>query len=156
VGAATPSKRWNEDAFVSVLHELYASNRADLVLLGSASDAPFAHEIMDDVKCPVANLVGKLSLNEVAAILEGCQVFVGCDSGLAHLAAACGVPVVSLFSAANESDVWRPWGEKVKVLTRKPDCSPCRSHQCLRTDGYFCMDEINPEEVVDAVRGFIA
>jgi ADP-heptose:LPS heptosyltransferase len=155
VGAATPSKRWDEDSFVSVLHELFASIRADLILLGSAADAPFAHEIMGDVKCPVVNLVGKLSLNEMAAILKECQVFVGCDSGPAHMAAACGVPVVSIFSAANESDVWKPWGEKVKLLTRKPECSPCRSHHCLREDGYFCMDEINPEEVVDAVRAFI-
>jgi len=155
VGAATPSKRWSEDSFVSLLHELFASIRADLLLVGSASDASFAHEILDDVKCPVVNLVGKLSLNEMAAILEGCQVYVGCDSGPAHLAAACGVPVVSLFSAANEPEVWRPWGEKVKVLTRKPDCSPCRSYQCLRDDGYFCMDDISPEEVVESVRASI-
>jgi ADP-heptose:LPS heptosyltransferase len=156
IGAATPSKRWNEDAFVSLLHELYTSNRADLVLLGSASEAPFAHEILDDVKCPVVNLVGKLSLGELASVLKDCQVFVGSDSGPGHLAAACGVPVVSLFSAANEPEVWRPWGDKVKVLTRKPDCSPCRSHNCRRKDGYFCMDEISPEEVVEAVKGFLA
>jgi ADP-heptose:LPS heptosyltransferase len=156
VGAATPSKRWNEDAFASVLHELYASVRADLFLLGDTSDVPFAHEVLDDVKCPVVNLVGKLSLNEMAAVLRDCQVFVGCDSGSSHIAAACGVPVVCLFSAANEPKVWRPWGEKVKVLTRQPDCAPCHSYQCLRDDGYFCMDEIEPEEVVEAVRAFIS
>lgn len=155
VGASMPSKRWNEDAFASVLHELYASVRADLFLLGDTSDVPFAHEVLDDVKCPVVNLVGKLSLNEMAAVLRDCQVFVGCDSGSSHIAAACGVPVVCLFSAANEPSVWRPWGERVKVLTRQPDCAPCHSRQCLRDDGYFCMDEIEPEEVVEAVRAFI-
>lgn len=155
VGAATPSKRWNEDAFAALLHELHAALRADLLLLGASADVPFAREVLDDVKCPVVNLVGKLSLGEMAVLLRECQVFVGCDSGPGHLAAACGVSVVSLFSAANDPAVWRPWGGKVQVLTRNPDCSPCRSHACQRTDGYFCMDEINPEEVVEAVRGFL-
>jgi heptosyltransferase I len=155
VGAATPSKRWNEDAFASLLHELYTAMRADLLILGAQGDAAFAHEILDDVKCPVINLVGKLTLRETAAILPSCQVFVGCDTGPSHLAAACGVPVVSLFSAANEPAVWRPWGEKVRVLTRQPDCSPCRSHTCGRTDGYFCMDDIGVDEVVEAVRSFL-
>jgi len=155
VGAATPSKQWNEDAFAALLHELYSTDRVDLVLVGSTADAAFAHEVLDDVKCPVVNLVGKLSLGETAAVLRECQVFVGADSGPAHLAAACGVPVVSLFSAANEPEVWRPWGDKTRVLTRRPDCAPCRSHRCRRKDGYFCMDEIGPEEVVEAVRDFL-
>jgi ADP-heptose:LPS heptosyltransferase len=155
VGAATPSKRWSEDSFAALLHELFASLRADLFLLGSASDVPFAHEILGEVKCPVVNLVGKLSLSEMAAVVKDCQVFVGCDSGSTHIAAACGTPVVCLFSAANEANVWRPWGEKVTVLTRQPSCSPCQAFQCLREDGYFCMDEIGPEEVVEAVRAFI-
>ena len=71
------------------------------------------------------------------------------------MAAAVGVPVVSLFSAANEAAVWKPWGDKVKVLTRHPACSPCHSYACRRTDGYFCMREIKVEEVVEAVKGFL-
>ena len=150
VGAATPSKKWNEDAFTSLLHELHATTQADLVLLGSTADGAFAHEILDDLKAPVVNLSGKLSLREMAAVLRECRLFIGCDTGPAHLAAACGIPVVSLFSSANEPEVWAPRGSQVKVITKKPECAPCRSHQCLRKDGYFCMDEISVEEVVEA------
>ncbi len=155
IGAATPAKRWGEESFTSLLHELHATTQADLVLLGGAEDSSLAREIMDDLKCPASNLVGRLSLRELAAVLRECAVFVGCDSGPAHLAAACGTGVVSLFSGANDPNVWRPWGDRVRVLSKKPDCSPCESHQCLRTDGYFCMDEIGVEEVVEAVRGML-
>jgi ADP-heptose:LPS heptosyltransferase len=115
-----------------------------------------AHEVLDGLECPVVNLVGKLSLLEMGALVEQCNAFVGCDSGATHVAAACGVPVVSLFSAANEVDVWKPAGDRVKVLTRNPECSPCRSYECQRTDGYFCMAEIKVDEVVEEVKALLS
>ncbi len=155
LGAAAPSKRWGQDDFAALIHELEAVAEGEMLLFGSEEDLPFAHEVMDGLKAPVVNLVGKLTLRQMAYLLSTCKVFVGCDTGPSHLAAACGVPVVSLFSAANEVEVWKPWGSQVKVLTRHPSCSPCRSHECQRTDGYFCMEEIKVDEVVEAVKGLL-
>lgn len=153
VGAATPTKRWDAESFASLLYELHAQTQAELYLLGGEQDIPFAHEVLDGLKCPVVNLAGKLSLLETAALTKECDLFIGCDSGVTHVAAASGVKVLCLFSAANEVEVWKPLGKGVKVLTRHPNCSPCHSHQCLRTDGYFCMDEIKVEDVMaDAVQ----
>jgi ADP-heptose:LPS heptosyltransferase len=71
------------------------------------------------------------------------------------VAAASGVPVLCLFSAANEVEVWKPGGEKVRVMTHHPSCSPCRSPECLRKDDYFCMVEIKPEDVVSEVKAVL-
>jgi ADP-heptose:LPS heptosyltransferase len=155
IGAATPSKRWREESFEVLIHELHANTQADILVLGGENDLGFAQEVVDGLECPIINLVGKLSLRQMAALMTDCRVFIGCDSGASHLAAACGIPVVSLFSAANEVGVWKPWGPKVKVLTRHPTCSPCKSHECLRTDGYFCMAEIKVEDVVTEVKAFL-
>jgi ADP-heptose:LPS heptosyltransferase len=155
LGAATPSKRWGPDDFAALIHELEAVTEGELLIFGSEDDLAFAQEVMDGLKAPVVNLVGKLTLRQMASLAATCKVFVGCDTGPTHLAAACGVPVVSLFSAANEVEVWKPWGNNIKVLTRHPNCSPCRSHECLRTDGYFCMEEIKVDEVVEAVKDFL-
>lgn len=152
IGAAAPSKRWREESFEVLIHELHANPQAEILVLGGAGDWGFSQEVVDGLECPVINLVGKLSLGQMAALIKDCKVFIGCDSGATHLAAACGVPVVCLFSAANEVEVWKPWGPRVKVLTRHPECSPCRSHECLRADGYFCMAEIKPEDVIAEVR----
>jgi heptosyltransferase-1 len=152
IGAATPSKSWGEERFAAVIHEIHANTQADILIFGGEKDLEAAHEVLDGLECPVVNLVGKLTLRQMAALLKHCNVFVGCDSGAAHVAAACGIPVVSLFSAANEEAVWRPWGPHVKVLTAHPECSPCKSHECLRTDGYFCMNEIKVEQVVAEVK----
>ncbi len=155
IGAATPSKRWGEESFEVLIHELHALTQADILVLGGEKDLPFAHEVVDGLECPVINLVGKLTLRQMAVLMGHCQVFIGCDSGSSHLAAAVGVPVVSLFSAANEVEVWKPLGQKVKVLTKHPTCSPCKSYECKRDDGYFCMAEIKVEEVVQAVKDFL-
>jgi ADP-heptose:LPS heptosyltransferase len=104
----------------------------------------------------VVNLVGKFSLLETSALLKECYLFIGLDSGVTHVAAASGVPVICLFSAANEVNVWKPLGNQVKVLTAHPECSPCQSHACLRSDGYFCMDEIKVENVVVEAVGLLA
>ncbi len=155
LGAATPSKRWPEESFSALLHELHAATQADLFVLGGEQDNAFAHEVMDGLECPALNLVGKLSLLEMGALVQQCNVFIGCDSGATHVAASLGAPVVSLFSAANEVEVWKPGGDKVKVLTRYPECSPCRAYECQRTDGYFCMAEIGVEEVVEAAKDLL-
>ncbi|HEY5038386.1 MAG TPA: glycosyltransferase family 9 protein [bacterium] len=152
LGAATPSKRWREESFSNLIHEIHANTQADILVFGGEHDLGFAQEVLDGLECPVVNLVGKLSLRQMAALIKQCKVFVGCDSGATHVAAACGVPVVSLFSAANEVEVWKPWGPHVKVLTVHPPCSPCHSHECLRDDGYFCMAEIKVENVVEEVK----
>lgn len=155
IGAATPSKRWREESFEVLIHELHANTQADILVMGGENDLGFSQEVVDGLECPIINLVGKLSLRQTAALMRDCKVFIGCDSGATHLAAACGIPVVCLFSAANELEVWKPWGPQVKVLTQHPTCSPCKSHECLRTDGYFCMAEIKPEDVIAEVKMFL-
>jgi ADP-heptose:LPS heptosyltransferase len=155
IGAATPSKRWREESFEVLMHELHAQTQAQILVLGGEQDLGFSQEVLEGLECPVLNLVGKLTLRQMTAVLAGCQVFVGCDSGATHLAAATGLPVLCLFSAANEVEVWKPMGSKVTVLTRHPECSPCAGYDCARTDGYFCMAEIRPEEAVAEVRSLL-
>jgi ADP-heptose:LPS heptosyltransferase len=156
LGAATPSKRWGTESFAALLYELHSQTQAELYVLGAEQDLAFVHEVLDGLRCPVVNLAGKLSLLEMGAFTRNCQLFIGCDSGTTHLAAATGVPVICLFSAANEVDVWKPIGSKVRVLTHHPECSPCGSHECIRTDGYFCMNEIKVDDVLEEVKAVLA
>ncbi len=152
LGAAMPSKRWPGESFSALIHELHMATQADMLILGGEQDKGFAQDVLDGLECPIVNLVGKLDLMQMAALVKHCRVFIGCDTGATHVAAAMSVPILSLFSAANESAVWRPWGPHVKVLTRHPDCSPCQAYECKRNDGYFCMADIKVEEVVEEVK----
>jgi heptosyltransferase-3 len=103
--AATPSKTWPADRFLQVAAHL-RSHGMDPVFIGAAADdlAPFA-----------AFRTRKAPLSEVKALLSRAALFVGNDSGPAHMAAAFGVPVVVIFGASDR-DIWRPWRTEHQVL----------------------------------------
>ena len=70
------------------------------------------------VALPVLNLAGKTTLPQAVAALSYCHAFVGNDSGLGHLAAACRVPTLSIFGPGHPAR-YRPWGSLAAVI-----CAP--------------------------------
>ncbi len=98
----------------------------------------------------VIDWTGQLGVGELAAVLEQSDLFVGADSGPAHLAAAVGTPAVVLFSGTNDPKQWRPWGTGVTVVRREVRCSPCHRERCPLKD-HPCMRGLEVEEVAQAV-----
>lgn len=68
-----------------------------------------------------------LPLPVLSHLLAGCHLYVGNDSGISHLAAACGSPTVVLFGASDPL-VWAPRGRNVTVLAGSAPCAPCHPH----------------------------
>ena len=76
------------------------------MLVGTASDdAPAVKAAMTTTP---TDLSGQTTLPELAAVLQSCDLFIGADSGVLHLAAATGVPVVAVFGPSNAA-AWSPW-----------------------------------------------
>jgi ADP-heptose:LPS heptosyltransferase len=79
----------------------------------------------------------RLSLPEVTALAARSQLFVGNDSGIAHIAAAVGTPSVVIFGSSNIAH-WRPWNSApAEVVFEEMPCQPCH--------GYFCEKFAQPE-----------
>jgi ADP-heptose:LPS heptosyltransferase len=91
---------------------------------------------------------------QVAALFREADLFVGCDSGPAHLAAAARVPSVVLFSGTNNSECWRPVGPFVRVLRHPVPCAPCHQ-RCCPIAGHPCMSGISVPQVLQAARDMI-
>jgi len=94
---------------------------------------------------------GRLPLTETAALLERADLFIGPDSGPAHLAACAGVASVVLFSGTNRRQQWRPWSRKALVLREPVACSPCHRKVCPLAD-HPCMAGLDPDRVHRAAR----
>jgi len=105
--AATPEKTWRADGFVEVARRLQAA-RADVLFIGARADdlSPFRE---------FPTLSGA-PLSEIKNLLASATIFVGNDSGPAHMAAAFGVPSVVLFGASNPA-IWGPWRTSSEVVT---------------------------------------
>jgi hypothetical protein len=115
------------------------------VFLGTAAESrPWMSQGGDRI-----DLTGRTSLREAAGWIARSRGFVGIDNGLAHVAAALGVPTVVLFGATSETKN-RPLGPRVRVLAGDLDCRPCqmtpRWHDCAE---WRCM-RFDPDEVARA------
>ena len=116
-GANWAGKCWAASSFAATaaaLRETFDS----LVVLGSAADAGAAAELMARSNMPSLDLCGRTSLLEAAAVLRRCSVFLGNDSGLGHIAAAVGIPTVTVFGPGKPAR-YRPFGPRSEIVCAK-------------------------------------
>jgi len=94
----------------------------------------------------VRNLMGELTLRQLVAVIAESHVVVSMVTGPMHLAAALGVPTVSLFDPRrNQSPIrWRPLGKSLILMPEVPTCEKCTREACPYWD---CLDQITVETV---------
>ena len=95
IGASHAFKVWPLDRFVEITRRLQRLN-ARVVLIGANDLQAAADQLASTVGEGVVNLVGPMRLQETAAVLARCDLYIGNDSGPMHLAAAAGIPVVEV------------------------------------------------------------
>jgi len=133
-----PAKRW------PYFPQLAARLGLPTVVLGSAKDASAAAGVGGN------NLVGKTTLDEAMDIIAGAELVVSNDSGLMHVAAALGRPLVALFGSSSPEKT-PPQAGRSRVLWLKPECSPCFERECPL--GHFrCMREMSVDMVLKEVQ----
>jgi lipopolysaccharide heptosyltransferase II len=148
-GASIPERRWGPERFAGLALKLTKA-RIKVVVIGGKQDSPDGKRIASVVGC--ADLIGRTSLVESAAIIEKCDVLVSGDSGILHIGVGFGKPTVSLFGPGI-AEKWAPRGAKHIVLNQKLPCSPCTrfgyTPKCPR--GAKCLQAISVDEVTAAV-----
>lgn len=175
---ATPMwryKRWPSAHWVGLARELIGRGM-HVVLTGSASaqDRQMNAEIAASLD-GVIDLSGRLSLAQVGTLLRSARLFVGVDTSVTHLAAACGTPTVAIFGPTPPTN-FGPWPQgarsaqpyalvapiqliaNVALVQGQAACVPCRQSGCenhfdSRSD---CLDQLAPERVLAACERIIA
>ena len=120
-----------------------------VVVTGGAAELETAHGV---TPFGCVNLAGRTSLGELASVLRGAAALVVGNTGPAHLAAAVGTPVVSLFAPVVPAARWEPW--KVPCVLLGDQDAPCagtRARDCPVV-GHPCLSHVAAAEVVAAVR----
>lgn len=144
------SKNWPAERFADAIRILAGRDNARIYVAGGPGDSDAAARIIAAAGVPAANLCGKLSLVESAALFKACGVLVTNDSGPMHLAAAAGARCVALFGPT-APDRTGPWGARHTVLAADPPCpkAPCRKRTCPLGTG-ACLASISAQTVADA------
>jgi predicted lipopolysaccharide heptosyltransferase III len=146
--AALTTKRWATENFARVVEFL-----AERGLACVAIAAPHEQEVLNDLlsEASVQILSLDLSLPEVTALAARSQLFVGNDSGIAHIAAAVGTPSVVVFGSSNIAH-WRPWNRaKAEVVFEEMPCQPCHGYFCEKFPQPECILRVPVSRVVTAI-----
>jgi lipopolysaccharide heptosyltransferase II len=141
------AKRWPMERFAEVANAL---PHLDWVLFGAPGEAAMGEQLASMLKMPHLNLVGKTSLDDLIHCLRECALLVTNDTGTMHLAAALGVPTVSIFGST-EPILTGPLGSRHTIVRHHVACSPCFKRECP-FGHYECMTGIAPLHVVQAVQ----
>ncbi|HEX9759161.1 MAG TPA: putative lipopolysaccharide heptosyltransferase III [Nitrospiria bacterium] len=150
-------KCWRDDYFADLINRLVAEFQAQVVLTCSPDPKELAKvkKITDRVHEKTLNLIGRITLRELASISKASDLFIGVDSAPMHLAAAVGTPTIALFGPTGDYN-WHPWCVTHKVLKRNEGCVSTGPQGCTVTKRCFCLEKITGNEVLDAVRGIFS
>ncbi|MBU3622135.1 glycosyltransferase family 9 protein [Polynucleobacter sp. AP-Latsch-80-C2] len=174
-GPLTAYKRWPL-AYWQQLIEWLVKQGLQVVLSASPAkqDLQLNHDILsllnEQTRNSVIDTAGKLSIPQAGTLLRSAALYIGVDTSITHLAAACNTPTITLFGATPPTN-FGPWpngfiGEQpyqlrarsqtvgnVTILQGPGECVPCRKAGCDdRADSRSeCLDLLEPSQVITAV-----
>ncbi|MDX1993257.1 MAG: WecB/TagA/CpsF family glycosyltransferase [bacterium] len=153
-GGYSLARRWEAEKFAAVADDLTEQHGAQIILVGGPSDN--TADVKAAMKTTPLDLSGKTTLPELAALLKTCDVYIGADSGVMHLAAAMKTPLVALFGPSNH-EAYGPWTPESPALIVRSGalCSPCSyvEHGVGLREGCEArtsMKMVTPTQVIEA------
>lgn len=149
-GAEWATKRWAPERWVALLRRLGGT----AVLLGGPAERPLAAAIARELGGAARDTTGN-AIEEAVALLSGCDLVLGGDTGLVHCARALGRPTVLLFGPT--ATTRHRWAPAERAVSLGLDCQPCHDHgprRCPR-GRRACLDDLGPERVEVAARSLL-
>ncbi len=155
-GGRVPLKLWPRDRFSTIIRHLLDRWNARIILTGAPDEQSLTHglNVVSGDRC--ADAAGKLSLRQLAAVMERMDLYLCNDTSTLHLAAAVGTPTLSLFGPSLVGQ-FAPRGDCHTALSVPIDCRPCDQQHCSQTPPLdWCMTRIRVEEVIEAIDRHLA
>ncbi len=147
--AAFATKQWPEANFARIADFLGERGIATIAV-AARSESEVLAKTSAAANVPIISFDG-LSLPEITALASEAKLFVGNDSGIAHIAAAVGTPTVVIFGSSNR-DHWRPWTDAPnEIVFEELPCQPCPGFECKVFGNPKCILSVSPERVETAL-----
>ncbi len=149
-GTSAPARAYPEAGWLQAVRCL-ADAGWSVVVTGSQAERALTARVAGAAGDQVLDLGGRLDLGELAAVLDGAAVVAVANTGPAHLAAAVGTPVVSLFAPVVPAVRWAPYGVPVIQLgDQSAACRGTRSTVCA-VPGHPCLSSVRGSDILNAV-----
>ncbi|MEU6666840.1 glycosyltransferase family 9 protein [Streptomyces sp. NPDC046727] len=150
-GASAPARAWSPHRCAEAV-ALLADAGHRVVVTGGPGEQALTRQVSGDV---AVDLGGRTGARTLAGVLRMADAVISANTGPAHLAAAVGTPVVSLFAPVVPAERWAPYGVPVILLgDQSAPCADTRALSCP-VPGHPCLDEVTGQDVVRAVHKIV-
>jgi ADP-heptose:LPS heptosyltransferase len=148
-GVSVPARAWAPERYAALVDALVAEGRR-VVVTGGPNEKALTSRVAGPARPCVLDFGGETALADLAEVIAGSDAIVVGNTGPAHLAAAVGTPVVSLFAPTVPAVRWRPWRVPHILLHTDVPCAGCRARICP-VEGHPCLGGVTVEEALAAV-----
>lgn len=119
--ASDPAKQWPKESFAELVNEMHRQKQTlKFVIIGTKENRSLARDIQNKTDVEILDITGMLSLSQLVSLLARTAILISNDSGPVHIAAALGIPVVSIFTR-NQPGInpqrWQPLGKNGRVVS---------------------------------------
>jgi ADP-heptose:LPS heptosyltransferase len=143
------TKQWAPENFAKIA-EYFAAMRITRVAVATKAEVKTLERVVETSRVSIFPF-DDLSLPQITALAARADIFIGNDSGIAHIAAAVGTPTVVVFGSSNR-DHWRPWTDAPnEIVFEKFDCQPCPGYRCEVYGEPKCIQSVTTETVIAAI-----
>jgi ADP-heptose:LPS heptosyltransferase len=143
-------KCWHVNGFLRVCRYLVDKYQCKIIIPSAESPDMRAQYLVDNLPTGAAHLLTGMQPDAVAAVIKKCDLHIGNDSGIGHLAAAVSVPAVSIFGPTDPF-LWKPSGSKNLVIYKKEINCPGGYEHAKKCMLQKCLLNIQPQDVIDGV-----
>jgi lipopolysaccharide heptosyltransferase II len=148
------TKQWPVENFARTA-EFLAERGLMTVAVASKNESSVLDHLEQISNAPIVTF-DDLSLPEITALASKASLFVGNDSGIAHIAAAVDTPTVVIFGSSNRNH-WRPWTDAPnEIVYEQFPCQPCPGYECKQFGDPKCILSVKPESVFTAIDRVLA
>lgn len=157
ISSTWPSRYWVSSYYSDLAAKMFDEYKLSSVIIAGPGEMEksFAEEIVSQSKNKnhLLNLTAKTQLSELPSVFSKMKLAIGSDSGPMHIAAASGLPVISLWGSTSPLRS-SPYSSEKYVISRNLPCSPCYKKTCPGLDN-ICMKSISVENVLDNLQEII-
>ncbi len=147
--AASKTKEWDLEKFARTA-EFLKGRGLPTIVVGSEQQEKVLSDL-NSLSSATVHALTILTLSELTALTARARLFVGNDSGVAHIAAAVQTPSVVIFGSSNR-DHWRPWTDAPNEVVFEPfSCQPCPGRECKEFGEPRCIQTLGTERVFASI-----
>jgi heptosyltransferase-2 len=141
------AKRWPAERYAEVASKLAKERNARVYVTGLPQERDVAQAVCDAGGPAFHNAAGEMTLRQLMAFLQRCNLYLTNDSGAMHIGAALGTPLIAVFGSTDWVTT-APLSERARIVRVDTPCAPCLLRHC--PIDHRCMNDVHPAAVYDA------